>query len=67
MKRKKKTRNNIKYSKLVIILSLFLFMVMIARVIQLAVSKEIDGINLQDLASKRTTKTEILKAKRGTY
>ena len=66
MKRKKKTRNNIKYSKLVIILSLFLFAVMIFRVVQLATSKEIDGINLQELASKRTSKTEVLKAKRGT-
>lgn len=66
MKRKKKTRNSIKYSKLVIILSLFLFIVMILRVIQLASSKEIDGVNLQELASKRTSKTEILKAKRGT-
>ena len=40
---------------------------MIARVIQLAVSKEIDGVNLQDLASKRTNKTEVLKAKRVIY
>lgn len=66
MKRKNKTRNNIKYSKLVIILSLFLFGLMMFRVIQLATSKEIDGINLQELASKRTNKTDVLKAKRGT-
>ena len=66
MKRKKKTRNNIKYSKLVIILSLFLFGLMIFRVIELATSEKIDGVDLQELASKRTNKTEILKAKRGT-
>ena len=66
MKRKKKTHNNVKYSKLVIILSLFLFGAMILRLIQLSTSKEIDGVNLQELASKRTTKTEVLKAKRGT-
>ena len=66
MKRKKKTRNSIKYSKLVIILSLFLFIVMIFRVIELASKEEIDGVNLQELASKRTNKTDILKARRGT-
>lgn len=66
MKRKKKTRNSIKYSKLFIFSSLFLFAVMIGRVIELSTSKTIDGVNLQELASKRTSKTEILKAKRGT-
>ena len=66
MKRKKKTRNSIKYSKLFIFSSLFLFVVMIGRVIELSTSKTIDGVNLQELASKRTSKTEILKAKRGT-
>lgn len=66
MKRKKKTRNSIKYSKLFIFSSLFLFVVMIGRVIELSTSKTIDGVNLQELASKRTSKTEILKARRGT-
>ncbi len=65
MKRKKKGRNKIKYSKLVIILSLFLFCIMILRVLQLATAKEIDGTNLQKLADKRTTKTDVIKAKRG--
>ena len=66
MKRKKKTRNNIKYSKIIILLSLFLFVLMILRVLQLSTSTTIDGINLQKLASKRTTKTDVIKAKRGT-
>ena len=65
MKRKKKGRNKIKYSKLVIILSLFLFCIMILRVLQLATAKEIDGTNLQKLADQRTTKTDVIKAKRG--
>ncbi len=39
---------------------------MIGRVIQLGISTEIDGINLQKLASKRTTRTDIEPAKRGT-
>lgn len=65
MKKKKKVRNTIKYSKIVIFSSLFLFVVMIARLFQLAISTEIDGTNLKELASKRTTKTEKLSAKRG--
>lgn len=64
MKRKKK-RNDIQYSKLIVACSLFLFVVMIYRVSELALSKEIDGVNLQALASKRTTRTETISAKRG--
>ncbi len=64
MKKKKKS-NNIKYSKIFVFCSLFLFVVMLLRVTQLATSKEIDNINLQELASKRTTKTEIIPAERG--
>lgn len=64
MKRKKK-RNDIQYSKLIVTISLFLFVIIIYRVSELALSKEIDGINLQELASKRTTKTETISAKRG--
>lgn len=66
MKRKKKVRNHIKYSKIVIFLSLFLFGIMIIRVIELSTSSSIDGVNLQKLANQRTTKTDTIKAKRGT-
>lgn len=62
---KNKKRNNIRYSKGIIIISLLLFVIMLGRVTQLALSKEIDGVNLEELASKRTTKTEIITAKRG--
>ena len=65
MKRKKRRKNNIKYSKLLIIASLFLFALMIVRVTQLALSEEIDDTNLQALAKRRTTKTDIIKAERG--
>ena len=58
-KRKKKTRNNVKFSKLIILFSLFLFAIMIARLTELSLSKKIDGVDLQALASKRTTKTEV--------
>ncbi len=64
--RKKKRKNNVKYSTLLVIFSLFLFVLMIGRTLQLATSKEIDGTNLKELASKRTTRTETIKAKRGT-
>ncbi len=64
--KKKRRKNNIKYSRLFILTSLLLFCLMIGRIIQLGLSKEIDGINLKKLASKRTTKTDIEVAKRGT-
>lgn len=64
-KAKKRKKNNIRFSKIVIFASLFLFACMIGRVIQLGLSTEIDGVNLKELASKRTTTTEILTAKRG--
>lgn len=61
----KKRKNSIKYSKLFILISLFLFCLMIGRAFQIATSKEIDGVNLQELASRRTTKTDVVSAKRG--
>ena len=64
--KKKKRRNNIKYGKLLIICSLFLFGLMIFRLVQLSTAKEIDDVSLQELASKRTTRTDKLEAKRGT-
>ena len=62
---KKKKRNNVKYSKIVILVSLLLFALMIGRLAQLGLSTKIDGINLKKLASKRTTKKDILPAERG--
>ena len=50
--KKEKGRNNVKYSKLLIIASLFLFVIMILRLLQLSLSKTIDDTNLQELASK---------------
>lgn len=64
MKSKKKG-NNVRYSKAIILFSLLLFTLMIGRVTQLALSKKIDGIDLKELASKRTTRTQTLSAKRG--
>ena len=66
MKKKRNTKNTIRYSKLIILGSLFLFVVMILRVIQLGTSETIDGINLKQLASRRTTRTDAISAQRGT-
>ena len=63
---KKKKRNNIKYSKGIIIASLLLFVALILRLTQISLSTEIDGTNLKELASKRTTRTDTILAKRGT-
>ena len=62
MKKEKK----VKISNLLLICTLFLFLILIARVSYIALSKEIDHIDIQKLASQRTTKTTILKANRGT-
>ena len=62
---KKRKKNNIKYSKGIILISLFLFGLMILRVAQLALSPEVDGVNLKNLASRRTTARETLTAERG--
>ena len=64
--KKKKRENTVKYSRLVVVVSLFLFCLIIGRLIQLSISSEIDGTNLATLASKRTNKTEVIEAKRGT-
>ena len=63
--KKKKRKNNIIYSRVIILVSLLLFCVMIGRTIQLGLSTEVDGTNLQELASKRTTRTTTISAKRG--
>ena len=63
--KKKKRKNNIRYSGVIILISLLLFCLMIGRVIQLGLSDEIDGKNLKELASKRTIKTDIISARRG--
>lgn len=63
---KKKKENNIHYSVILTVIALFLFVVMAARLCQLALATEIDGKNLKEVASSRITKKETLKATRGT-
>ena len=66
LKKKREPKNTIRYSKLLIFASLFLFGIMIYRVIELGMSEKIDGINLKKLASQRTTRTDVITAQRGT-
>lgn len=64
--KKKVKLNNIKFNRGLIIIALLFFIAIIFRISYLSLSKEVDGINLQKFASNRTSKKEILTAKRGT-
>jgi len=61
-----KKENQVKVSNSVLIIALFLFLILSIRIGYLSLSSKVDGIDIQALASKRTTKTTILKANRGT-
>ena len=65
VKKKRMPKNNVHYSKIIILFTLLLFCVIIGRVIQLGTSEKIDGIDIKVLASKRTTKKETISAARG--
>ena len=61
----KRKKNEVRYSGLIIILSLFLFVIIIARTCYLSLSTDVDGYNLKKLGASRTTKTETIYATRG--
>lgn len=63
---KKLENSNVRISLFLVVIALVFFALIIARTFQLALSEKVDGINLQEFASSRTTKNEVLKAKRGT-
>ena len=63
---KTKTRNQVIFSRLILVFGLFSFGVIIARMCYLSLSKQVDGVDLQKFASKRTTAKQIIPAKRGT-
>ena len=52
-RKKRKPRNEVKFSKLFLVGVLFLFGLMAARTVELALADKVDGINLQALASVR--------------
>ena len=58
--------NKVSINKLVFIIGLLLFCTIIARLIYLNLSPEIDGINLKKFANNRNTTKETLYATRGT-
>lgn len=64
--KKKRERNDIRFSNTWYFLTLFLFVILLARVSYLALSNEVDGVNLKKFASNRTTRHETIDAKRGT-
>ena len=57
-----KKEEGIKVSNIVLIVTLFLFLILIGRVSYIALSKKVDNINIQELASKRTTKETTRKS-----
>lgn len=65
MKNKKNELKNIRFSRLYLLIGLFVFGLIGYRMYQLSTNEEIDGINLQSFASNRTTKKETLYSKRG--
>lgn len=64
--KKKRARNEIHFNNFVYFLALFVFVILIGRSAYLALSKEVDGVNLQQFAANRTTKKETIFAERGT-
>ena len=63
---KKRARNEIKFSRLVLLFGLFSFFLLIGRMIYLSLSPKVDGIDLKKFASKRTTERQVIPATRGT-
>lgn len=62
---KRKVGNDIKISGWFMLVTFLFFVAIIVRISYLSLSTEVDGINLQEFASKRTTRTDVLLAKRG--
>ncbi len=62
----KKKDRGVKVSNLALICAFFFFGVLIFRVSHLALSKEVDGIDLQKFAKNRTTRENKIPAHRGT-
>lgn len=62
----KKANTNIKVNRFTIIVVAFLFGIIIAKLIYVAVSPKVDGIDLKTFALSRTTANKVIEAKRGT-
>lgn len=67
MKKGKRTINrDTRITTIGLLVTLFLFLILIYRAGVLSLSKKIDGVNLAEFSSKRTIKRETILAKRGT-
>lgn len=64
--KKKVNVNKIKLNKLILIFILLFFVVAIGRMSVLALSSEIDGVNIKEFVSNRNTRKKTVYAKRGT-
>ena len=64
--KKTKELKNVKFNIIYALVALFVFGVIFYRVYFLTTTKKVDGINLQEFASNRTTRKEILPSRRGT-
>lgn len=62
----KKSNSNIKVNRFTIIVVAFLFAIIIAKLIYVAVAPKVDGIDLKTFALSRTTANKVINAKRGT-
>ena len=62
---KKKNENSVRVSNLALICAFIFFIVIFIRLGHLALSKKVDGIDLQAFAKTRTTRENIIAAKRG--
>ena len=63
---KNKTTNQVRFSKIILVLGLFSFAIIIARMVYLSLSLKVDGVDLEKFASKRTTARQTIQAHRGT-
>ena len=61
----KKSMNKIHVNKIVFIIGLFLFAIIIARLVYLNLATKVDGINLKEFAKNRNTTKQTLYASRG--
>lgn len=65
MKKNRNKDTSVKFNNFSLVIAFLFFIVLIGRLVHLSLSREVDGINLQDFAKTRTTRKITLSAKRG--
>ena len=66
MKKQKNELKNIRFSALYILFALFIFGLILFRIKELSLNEKVENIDIQRLASSRTTRQETLYSRRGT-